>query len=162
MGRNWWMASALDVVHPEGKDKGKANIAEISITVCARNRGIFRMYSKVYGVGCKYSSARWRNHHAKKSRALARCHHLVGSQSWKARLHHQFVLLATSTTTGPTVTRYWMATMPRTVTDRLQRILNAAARVVSGTRKVDQPWPNCYSPSYTGSTFLNVSSTNLE
>ena len=88
---------------------------------------------------------------------LARCHHFVGSQPWKARLHHQFdvFLLATSTTTGPTVTKHrvsedvfvttrvdgnnaMLAGSPRTVTDRLQRVLNAAARIVSGTRKFDR------------------------
>ena len=62
---------------------------------------------------------------------------------------------------------HWMATMlcwpgghARTVTYRLQRVLNAAARIVSGIRKFDRGLTHLlYTPSYTSLTFLNVSST---
>jgi len=35
LGRNWWMASALDVVHPEGKGKGKAETVLLPTTMYA-------------------------------------------------------------------------------------------------------------------------------
>ena len=55
-----------------------------------------------------------------------------------------------------------LAEAPRAITDRFQRVLNAATRVVSGTRKFDLFCLNCFTPSYIGWTFLNVSSISSE
>ena len=49
----------------------------------------------------------------------------------------------------------------KSVTNKLQRVLNAAARVVSGTRKfLPVVWHNYYTPTFSGLTCLSVSSTN--
>ena len=56
-----------------------------------------------------------------------------------------------------------LAGSPKIVTDRLQCVLNAAARVVSQTRKFDRGLTRVYfTPSCTGWTLLSGSSTSSE
>jgi len=51
-----------------------------------------------------------------------------------------------------------LAESPKNITDRLQRLMNAAARVVTGYRKFDRG----FTLNYTGWTSLNESSINWE
>ena len=54
---------------------------------------------------------------------------------------------------------------PRFITDRLQRVLNAAARVITGTRKFDRGLSVsliCSTLSYIGWTSINVFSISSE
>jgi len=48
------------------------------------------------------------------------------------------------------------------ITDRLQRVLNAAARVITGTRKFDTACLICSTLSYIGWTSINVFSISSE
>ena len=53
-----------------------------------------------------------------------------------------------------------LAGAPKATTNKLQRVLNAAARVVSGTHKFDRGLSRLSIPSYIGSMFLSESCTN--
>ena len=55
-----------------------------------------------------------------------------------------------------------LAGAPKTVTDKLQRVLNAAARVITGTRKFDRGLGQILHDYCIGSTFPTGSSSSLQ
>ena len=55
-----------------------------------------------------------------------------------------------------------LAGAPKVTTDKLQRVFNAAARVLTGTHKFDRACRGCCTPSCTGSTYLSESHTSSE
>jgi len=55
-----------------------------------------------------------------------------------------------------------LAGAPKVTTDKLQRVLNAVALVLTGTHKFDRGCRGCCTPSCTGLTYLSESHTSSE
>jgi len=128
------------------------------------------------------STARCRHHSFKSARQSGWSSHFGRPQSWETccQCQRHLLLPSSSTSTHPAYAQYRVcsntgaclcdalsrllqhlfAMAPKTISNKLQRTLNAAAHVLNGTGSLTAAWHSWHMPSFTGSTYLSVSSTN--